>query len=163
MKASKIEKLFNKTVKSKQIHECVLFIENTTGDISYRYGYGEKDIDTTIIIASITKLFTTTCILILLDQGKLSLNNNITNYFDNKTLSGLHQYNGEEYADKLTIAHLLFQTSGLPDAFEQTKENLKNRVIKEDMDINLNEMLSLTKQLNTHFAPDKKIKHTMQI
>lgn len=64
------ENAFNKFTKNKNIHEAVLLVENKHGDFSYDNRYGEKDLDAPIIIASITKLLTTTCIFILLEQGK---------------------------------------------------------------------------------------------
>ena len=66
-------------------------------------------------MASITKLFTTTCILAMQDQGKLSLDAKIIKYFDNSVLDGLHIYKGKEYSFELTLSDLLFQVSGLPD------------------------------------------------
>ncbi|WP_459503754.1 hypothetical protein [Bacillus sp. C1] len=46
----KIDEFFRKTTRSKQIHECVLLIENTSGDILYSNGYGEKNIDTPLLM-----------------------------------------------------------------------------------------------------------------
>ncbi|AZU62468.1 serine hydrolase domain-containing protein [Neobacillus mesonae] len=154
METKKVVKIFNRTIKSKQIHESVLFVENMNGDFSYKYEYGGKNIDSPLLMASITKLFTTTCILILREQGKLSLDDKVTSFFDNRTLSGIHEYKGQEYSSKLTISNLLFQTSGLPDAYEESKNNLKKRVLHEDVHINFDEMITLTKQLKPHFAPD---------
>ncbi|MGJ9459871.1 serine hydrolase domain-containing protein [Oceanobacillus sp. CF4.6] len=154
METKKIEEIFNQTIKSKQIHECVLFVENTYGDFAFSYEYGGKNIDAPLLMASITKLFTTTCILVLREQGKLSLDDEVTKYFDSRTLSRLHKYRGQEYSSKLKISNLLFQTSGLPDAFEESKNNIKKRVLHEDMHINFDEMITLTKQLKPHFAPD---------
>src|SRR5699024_5117466 len=70
-------------------------------------------------VASITKLFTTACMLILREQDKLALDDEVTIYFVGEPLSGLHVYKGEECSSKITIAHLLFQTSGLPDVPEE--------------------------------------------
>lgn len=99
-------------------------------------------------------MFTTTCILILREQGKLSLDDKIKEYMDNRTLSRLHIYKGQEYSSKLTISSLLFQTSGLPDIFEESKINIRKRVLREDLDITFDEMIILTKQLKSHFEPD---------
>ena len=154
METKKIEKIFNQAIKSKQLHECVLFIENTNGDFSYKNDYGHKHLDSPLLMASITKLFTTTCILILREQGKLSLDDEITEYVDSITLSGLHLYKDQEYSSKLTISNLLFQTSGLPDAFEEGKNPIKKRVLREDTPFTFEEMITLTKQLKPHFPPN---------
>ena len=82
----KVQKIFGNVTKKKQIHESVLLVENSNGDVSYSFGYGGKNIDTPFFIASITKLFTTTCIYILREQGKLSLDDEITRYLKKDTI-----------------------------------------------------------------------------
>lgn len=154
METNKSAKIFNQAIKSKQIHECVLFLENTNGSFSYKNEYGDKNIDSPLLMASITKLFTTTLILSLREQGKLSLDDKVTRFFDNSTLSKLHVFEGQEYSSELTISSLLFQTSGLPDAFEEGKNNLKKRALHEDIHINFDEIMTLSKQLKPRFAPD---------
>lgn len=154
MVTKKYDEIFSRVVKSKNIHESVLFIQNGNGDFSYKNEYGGKSIDAPLLMASITKLFTTTCILILLEQGKLSLDDKVTRFFDDGKLSGLHLYKGQEYTAKLTIAHLLFQTSGLPDVSEEGKNNLRKRVLQEDMNITIDEIIAFTKEMKPHFAPD---------
>ena len=73
-------KIFDSVTKKKHIHESILLVENSNGDVSYSFGYGGKNADTPFFIASITKLFTTACIFILREQGKLSLDDEITRY-----------------------------------------------------------------------------------
>ncbi|WP_339315299.1 serine hydrolase domain-containing protein [Paenibacillus sp. FSL R10-2734] len=153
-----IEKIFNKATHSKQIHEGVLFVENTDGDFSYSKGYGGKNIDSPMLMASITKLFTTTCILALLEMGKLSLEDRLSKYFDNAVLSGIHVYEGKEYSFDLTLSDLLFQISGLPDVFEEGKDNAKNRAIEEDYYTTFSEQVALVKKLKPHYAPRTKRK-----
>jgi D-alanyl-D-alanine carboxypeptidase len=154
METEKIDRRFSRVIKSKHIHESVLLIENTKGDFSYAKDYGGKSIDTPLLMASITKLFTTTCILKLLEQGKVSLDDKVIDYFDKHTLSKLHVYKGQEYTSQLTIAHLLYQTSGLPDAYEEGKDSLKKRIISEDAQLTFDDMLKMTKQMKAHFSPN---------
>ncbi|AIF45290.1 serine hydrolase [Virgibacillus sp. SK37] len=154
IKQQKIQKVFERFVKNKQIHETVLFVENTNGDFSYSNGYEGKGRDTPFLMASITKLFTTTCIFILKEQGKLSLDDKITKYFQGDTLNKLHIYKGKEYSMKLTVSNLLFQTSGLPDDFEEGNNNTKKRVIHQDKQYNFDDIIMLTKKHKPHFAPN---------
>ena len=125
----KVQKIFGNVTKKKQIHESVLLVENSNGDVSYSFGYGGKNIDTPFFIASITKLFTTTCIYILREQGKLSLDDEITRYLKKDTLKNLHVYKGREYSNRLTISNLLFHTSGLRDVIEEGSNKSKIRAI----------------------------------
>ncbi|WP_207649544.1 serine hydrolase domain-containing protein [Desulfitobacterium chlororespirans] len=108
------------------------------------------------MIASITKLFTTACILILQEQGEISLDNKVTKFFGHSMLSGLHVYKSQEYSYELTLYDLLFQTSGLPDAYEETRNSIKKRVIYEDAYISFDDMIEIAKSLEPHFAPRTK-------
>lgn len=150
------EKVFNKFVSSKKIHEGILLIESADGAFSFSKGYGGKEIDTPFLMASITKLFTTTCILILQEQGKLSLNDRIIKYIDSNTLSGIHVYRGRDYSFDLTISDLLFQTSGMPDAFTEGKDSVMNRAIKEDFYFDFSDVIIMAKKLRPHFEPGRK-------
>lgn len=65
IKQQKFDNVFERITKNNQIHEAILLVENTNEDFSYSKGYGGKSIDTPFLMASITKLLTTTCIFIL--------------------------------------------------------------------------------------------------
>ena len=146
-----IEKKFNAATRSKHIHEAVLLVENGSGDFSVNCGYGGKTIDSPMQAASVGKLFTTACTLMLQEQKKLSLTDLVADYFDKNTLNGLHVYKGVDYSHKLTLSNLLFQTSGLPDYEE--KGGIMERVIKEDFAISTAELIAITKTLKPRFAP----------
>ncbi|MDR7871192.1 MAG: serine hydrolase domain-containing protein [Tissierellaceae bacterium] len=152
----RFERTFNKFTNSKKIHEGILLIENTSGDFSFSKGYGGKKLDSPFLIASITKLFTTTCILILEEQQKLSLHDKLSEYFDKNLLDGIHVYNGKDYSLELTISDLLFQTSGLPDVYLEGKDSVMNRVIREDFYITFSDMLDMVKKLRPHFEPKRR-------
>lgn len=140
----------------KQIHEAILLVENFDGSFSHNRGYGGRNIDTPLVMASITKLFTTTCIFILRERECLSLNDKVTKYFDRNLLQGLHIYKGQDYSMNLTVSDLLLQTSGLPDFFEEGTNKAKKRGIEKDLDINFDEKIKLTKKLKPHFSPTSK-------
>jgi len=80
-------------------------------EIIFSKGYGLANLEDNIRInsatnfrlASITKQFTATCILILSEQGKLSLDDNLSKFFPEFP----------SYADDITIENLLQHTSGL--------------------------------------------------
>jgi len=109
-----LEKAFNSTVKKNNIYEAVLYVENKSGDFSESFGYGGRDTDTPMWTASVGKLFTAACVLMLCEKGSLSLDDKLSVYFDEEQLSGLHVYKGHEYSFDITVYDLLFQTSGLP-------------------------------------------------
>jgi CubicO group peptidase (beta-lactamase class C family) len=83
------------------------------GQIIYKRGYGMADLDhdvsitpeTIFHVASISKQFTAAAILLLAQDGKLSLDDDV------------HKYITElpEFGARITIRHLIYHTSGLRD------------------------------------------------
>ncbi len=90
------------------------------GNIILQKGYGYKNIDSYILndangifqIASVSKSFMATVILKLQEEGKLSLNDELSKYFP--------EY---KYADKITIENLLTHTSGIYNYTNDIDEN----------------------------------------
>jgi D-alanyl-D-alanine carboxypeptidase len=80
---------------------------------------GDVDMQTTdlIRIGSITKTFTATLVLILCDEGKLSLNEKLSDYYPAFPGAGM-----------ITIRHLLSHTSGIPtwDEDEEIRMQIYN-------------------------------------
>lgn len=151
----KIERIFKNVTSHKNIHEGILFIESKNGEFKFSKGYGGKTIDTPIVIASITKLFTTVCIIKLIENKKLSLNNKVSDYLNNEYLNSLHIYKCHDYSFDLTIYDLLFQTSGLPDIYETKNNSLKSRAIEKDIYVSFKEIINEVKLLPPRFAPGK--------
>lgn len=155
MDTRKIEKLFNQVTKGKNIFEGAILIENSSGDFSYSTCY-ERDLDTPMLMASITKLLTTTCVLALVEEGRLSLQDKISQYLDIKSLKGLHVYKGREYSFDLKIENLLFQTSGLSDFYMDGAESILKRVFKSDFSYTFEDELAWGKSMKPRFVPGTK-------
>jgi CubicO group peptidase (beta-lactamase class C family) len=83
------------------------------GKILYEHGYGMADLEHDIpispnsafYIASVSKQFVAMCLLLLEEEGKLSLDDNIRKY--------LPEF--PEYNSPITIKNLIFHTSGIAD------------------------------------------------
>lgn len=153
MDTKKVEKYFSSFVKSPKVHEAILYIEDSIGDFSWSKEYGNKNLDSPMIAASITKLFTTTCILALFQEGKLDLENKISDYLDKDIINNLHIYKGKEYSLQLTINNLLHHSSGLPDFYLSGRDSLYKRVVKEDFSYSFQDALDWTKSLPAIFSP----------
>ena len=145
-----IEKAFNKTTQSKLIHEAILLVENSAGDFRFEKGYGERDVHSPLFAASVAKLFVTTCIMIYKEQGKLRLNDKLSNYFDDDNLKGLHTFKAKDYSYDLTLSHLLFHKSGLPCWYQSSEAD---QVMKEDFEFPFEKQLAYTKGNSAKFAP----------
>lgn len=151
--AQAFQKRFDVATAPMNIHESVLFIENSTGDFSEIYTYGGRSIDSPMVVASVTKMFTTTCIIKLVEENRLSLADKISLYIDNDILSGLHVYKGVEYSFDITVSDLLYQTSGLPDYFTNS-ELVKNAIYNQDVYLTFEQYTEETKKLSPRFAPN---------
>jgi CubicO group peptidase (beta-lactamase class C family) len=85
------------------------------GSVVYEHGYGMANLelgapitkDTVFAIASITKTFTATSIVLAARQGMLSLDDEVQKYIPE----------WQDRQDHITLRHLLTHTSGIRDAF----------------------------------------------
>jgi D-alanyl-D-alanine carboxypeptidase len=84
------------------------------GEIVFAKGYGQRSIEgslavepeTTFAVGSVTKQFTCACILLLAEEGKLSIDDPVAKYFPNLTRS-----------KDITLRDLMNHTSGYPDYY----------------------------------------------
>lgn len=110
-KVQRIGELLKTYKEYGQLNGTVLVAEN--GNVIYKKGFGmanmEWDIpnatDTKFRVGSVTKQFTATLILQLVEEGKIKLDGKITDY--------LTDYR-KDTGDKVTIHQLLNHTSGIP-------------------------------------------------
>ncbi len=89
---------------------CVLAIDH--GKVIFEQAYGLADAEahtpctpkTNFRMASVSKQFTATAVMLLVDRGELSLDDKLTKFFPDFP----------SYGDQIAIKHLLTHTSGLP-------------------------------------------------
>ena len=92
--------------------EDSILLEFVVGEESKRFHVLNK-IDTKINLGSMNKIFTATAILKLFEDGKLQLNDTISEYLDSSWLDN-------SVLNKITIHQLLTHTSGLGNFFNTT-------------------------------------------
>ena len=111
-KKTKMEKLARKAYENGAFNGTWLYAEN--GEMISKGAFGFRDADnklpmeedTIFEMASVTKIFTATAIMLLAREGKLSLDDEYAEYFPDYPYAGVK------------IRHLLTHTSGMPDDFE---------------------------------------------
>ena len=104
-----IDALLNKHIQPDEPGTAVAVIQD--GDVIHKAGYGLANIewniavgvDTVFELGSLTKPFTATTIMMLVEQGKIRLDDSITEYLPDYHTSG----------HDVTIHHLLNHTSGI--------------------------------------------------
>ena len=99
-KADKIDNLLNHYYDKGHFNGVVLVAEN--GNVIYKKGYGKANIewnipfsvDTKVPVYSISKQFTAMCVMLLVEEGKLSLEGKLSDYLP---------YYRKDTRDKITI------------------------------------------------------------
>lgn len=96
----------------------------------------------------------------LREEGKLSLDDKISDYLPGTITEGLHVYKGKDYSNEISIKHLLSNTSGIADYFEQKQANgetIKERIINnKDISLPFEERTEIAKGMRPKFPPGKK-------
>lgn len=150
---NKLEKVFNSFINNKQIYIAQCYVQNSEGSFSWEKACGDRNIDSPFVIASITKMFTTSCIFILEGNNKLSLDDKIEKYLGQDIMEGLLVHKGIDYSSWLTIRHLLLQSSGFSDEFEAALSKDKRLKLLEHATYSFEEVVSKSKLLKPRFAP----------
>lgn len=113
--AKQIDAIVDKYYQSGTFNGSILVAENNTSIYQKSVGFANENQkilntnDTKFMIGSCTKQFTAALILLLKEEGKLALTDNISKY--------IPDYPSEK-GDKITIHHLLSHTSGIPGYLE---------------------------------------------
>lgn len=144
---NKIDLLLKKEFDNTNTGASVLVAHK--GKIIYHKALGKSNIEqnsdiktnSVFEIGSVTKQFTATSILMLVEDGKLDLNDDITIYFKDYPT----------YGNKITIHHLLSHTSGI-ESFTASDEWFDN--IHKNM--TQKEFMVLFKKTPMLFTPEEK-------
>jgi CubicO group peptidase (beta-lactamase class C family) len=118
--SEELDLFFGNQLPDDQPGGAILIRKND--EIIFSKGYGMADMKskeaitpkTLFNLGSISKTFVANAILILQEQGKLSVEDNLYKYFPN--------FKNKAIAQKVKIKHLLTHTSGLPDNREVSKD-----------------------------------------
>ncbi len=147
-KAEVTDKWFTELQSQRKFNGAVLIIKD--GQPLLSKGYGYSDIDrkqkitehTSFRLASLSKQFTATGIMLLNENGSLSYDDKVSNY--------IKPFPYRE----VTIRHLLNQTSGIPDAYlalaDQKKSEIDILTIERVAQLISNEHLKLDHKPGTH-------------
>lgn len=113
-----IEGLFSGLVGSGEIPGAVVLVIRN-GEVVYKAGFGFADIDkrkpidpvqTRFRVGSISKLFTATAVMQLVEAGKLDLNSDVNTYLTTFKLPAT-------YPEPVTLSHVLTHTAGFDDRY----------------------------------------------
>jgi D-alanyl-D-alanine carboxypeptidase len=151
--------------RSRRVRHGLLGVARTDG--TYRWtgaaGVAREDgspatTATPYPLASITKLYTATAVLLLQERGRLALTDRLVDHLPGSLVERLHVVAGVDRTGEITLRHLLAQTSGLPDFYEGRPCGGRSIMARlhsgERVSIDLAEMLRLVRDdLSPHSAP----------
>ena len=145
--AGAIDQLLSGTFKPGEPGAAVIVTRK--GQTLFRKGYGMADLELQVPIepdmvfrlGSVTKQFTAVAILMLEEQGKLSVSDPITKFLPDYPTQG----------HTITVEHLLTHTSGIRSYTEMPEWLPQWR-----KDFTLNELIDFFKNQPMDFAPDEK-------
>jgi D-alanyl-D-alanine carboxypeptidase len=173
-KNQELQKLLDDTVgKNPGIRNSIAAV--TTGDESFTWSGAaglanpaeqvQMTVDTPFYLASITKMFTATAIMILYEQGKLSLDDPMSNYLPEALIQGIHVYQDTDYTDQVQIGHLLSHTSGIADYYLEKppggKSFFEELVAKQAIERTVEDtILRARDQLSANFKPGVKASYS---
>ena len=118
-------------------------------------------VETPFFIASITKMFTATLVMLLCEQQQSSLDDPMSQYLPAALIEGIHVYRGTDYTDQVQIRHLLGHTSGIADYYLEKPSGEKSffgLVVAGDASERTAEdtVVRAREKLAANFAPGKK-------
>lgn len=148
--------------EKKGVFSAVLCVESGDHRFSWTGAVGDMQKDSRYFIASVTKLYVTTVVMCLIEEGKIELDDKISTYLPEEMMEGLHVLKAVDYSDAITIKHLLSNTSGIPDYFFHKKPNGKSPADEllegKDEPWHLEKTINVVKELTPNFEPGKKRK-----
>lgn len=165
----------NKMIKSKinhyyetPVHSILFYIENENFTYNNAFGLIDREGDTVSIsspfrIASSTKLFVSTVILQLQEEGKLNINDKVFRYLKDieyLDFENIHILDEIKYAKDITIKQLLSHRSGLADIFTDREEAFFGMILqKPNKQYSPKSLIELYYQFKLnhepHFKPNK--------
>ena len=111
--------------ENPSVKNCVVAVAKGDGSFAWSgaAGNARADVpmnkDTPIYIASITKLYTATVVMMLFERGSIALDDPIAKYLPRAVIDGIHVYAGKDYSNEITIRQLLGHRSGIADYYTE--------------------------------------------
>lgn len=147
---AQVDKIFEKWDK-RDSPGCALGVYKD-GQVIYKRGYGMADLDndvpitpaTVFHVASMSKQFTAASIVLLAQQGKLSLDDDVRKYIPELP----------DFGERISIRHLVHHTSGLRDQWSLL--GLAGWRYSLDLITDDDVMSVMTRQKDLNFKPGEK-------
>ena len=155
-----LDQMTEKMVDQKHVFTAVFRVEDEKKTISVTGAAGGMTADDYYFIASVTKLYITAVVLMLMNKKQLDLETPVASYFPEGFLDGLHVLKGVDYTSQITVRHLISNTSGIPDYFfgkdSRGKSGADELLDGHDSFWTLEKTLGFVKTMTPKFRPGQK-------
>jgi D-alanyl-D-alanine carboxypeptidase len=128
--------------KDPSIKNCAVAVTKGDGSLAWsgaagiarQEGQVSMTAETPIYIASVTKLYTATAVMLLYQKEALSLKDPMAKYLPEKLIRGINVYKGTDYTSEITIGDLLSHRSGIADYYTEKAKDGKSlaELLQED-------------------------------
>ncbi|WP_010268190.1 serine hydrolase domain-containing protein [Paenibacillus senegalensis] len=164
------QQLERKAASDHKLHNVYLLVHSDKHDIHWPMAAGAIDEvpahpNQPYHTASVGKTFTSVILAMLVEKGAAKFDDPIANYLPPDLVRGLHVFKGQDYTSSIQIKHLLSNTSGIPDYFEDKPK--QGKALMEEILENPSrfwtpqETIHWSKEhLSPHFPPGKKVRYT---
>lgn len=156
--STRLQHILNKTVDHKLVFG--ISVSFCQGDYTWNGVSGNFTMNRPFYIASTTKLFVTAMLLQAEEKGLLNRKDLISKYLSSTIMNDLHVLNNKDYSHEITIENLMAHTSGIPDYFQQKRENgisLETELLKgNDLAWSTEQCVDDSKKMKPAFAPETK-------
>ncbi len=150
-----INKIYSKEHYDPAPSISILVIDHGAAVYKKSFGYANVETlekatpNTNYRIASVTKMFTAMCVIILKDRGLLD--------YDTKVCEILEDF--PEYGNDIAVRHLLTHTAGLPDFYDSV--DLLDQEFDENHQILDSDVYEIVKRADsTNFPPGSNFQYT---
>jgi CubicO group peptidase (beta-lactamase class C family) len=157
MNKQDLDQLVAKTVGKNNIAGAVLHVSSGDDSLDLIASAGNFQDDSKYYIASVNKMFMSSLILKFTTEAKVRLEDRFCDYVSDDVIDKLHVIDGTDYSHKITLKHMISQTSGLPDYIEDKLEN--GHVTMKDLEAGLDppwpvdKVIKEVKKMKPHFPP----------
>jgi D-alanyl-D-alanine carboxypeptidase len=155
------------------IHNCVLAVAKGDGSFAWSGAAGIADArghrpmtaDTPFYIASVTKLYTATAVMLLSEKGALSLDEPMAKFLPPSLIRGINVYGGRDYSGEITIAQLLSHRSGIADYYTEKARDGKTlaELLRKDPERQWSPGQTIARardEMQPNFAPGAKTSYS---
>lgn len=149
----KLDAIIEDAVTTQKLPGAIVAVWSPEGDYVTAAGYADVDKKTTLTtdvnhrIGSVTKTFTVTALLRLVDAGEASLDDPISTYVE-----------GVPEGDRITLRHLAGMRSGLAD-YSQNEEWQMSLLEDPRQPVTPQSLLDVVKDEPLHFEPGSQVEY----